>query len=169
LSRLIFALGIRHVGGEMANLLAREFRNMEALSSASLETLAATPGVGPKIAESISAYFRNARNRAIIRKLKDAGVNMKTTAKEAEPGGPLAGQSFVITGTMAAMSRGKAEELLQSLGAAVSDTVSKKTTFLIVGEGPGSKLQKGEKLGTPQLTEAEFLELLEKHGAKPPV
>ena len=169
LSRLIVALGIRHVGGEMANLLAREFRNMEALSSASLETLAATPGVGPKIAESISAYFRNARNRAIIRKLKDAGVNMKTTAKEADPGGPLAGQSFVITGTMAAISRGKAEELLQSLGAAVNDTVSKKTTFLIVGEGPGSKLQKGEKLGTPQLTEAEFLELLEKHGAKPPV
>jgi DNA ligase (NAD+) len=165
LARLIFALGIRHVGSEMAALLAGHFGSIQALAQASIEELAAIPTVGPRIAESVHQYFRDASNRRVIEKLRRAGVRMAEEAAPAPPEGPLAGLAFVITGTLASMPRSRAEELIGQLGGSASDSVTKKTDYLVVGESPGSKLQKAQKYGTRLLNEQELLDLLRRHGA----
>jgi DNA ligase (NAD+) len=159
LSRLLFALGIRHVGSEIADILAGEFGSLDAIAAASREELEAIPAVGPKIAESVYDYFRGKRQRAVIKKLKRAGVMMeqeRVTPAE----GPLAGQTFVVTGTLASMTRGEAEARLKALGASIGSSVTKKTTCLVTGEGPGSKLQKAREYGTRLMDEQELLELL---------
>lgn len=160
LSRLLFALGIRHVGSELADILANEFGSLEAIAAASREELEAIPAIGPKIAESVYAYFRGERQRRVIEKLRRAGVSMEQE-RAAPAEGPLAGQTFVITGTLASMARSQAEARLKTLGASVADSVTKKTTCLVVGEGPGSKLQKAQEYGTKLMDEQELLELLE--------
>jgi DNA ligase (NAD+) len=160
LSRLLFALGIRHVGSELADILANEFDSLEAIAAASREELEAIPAVGPKIAESVYAYFRGERQRRVIEKLRRAGVRMEQE-RAAPAEGPLAGQTFVITGTLGSMPRSQAEARLKTLGASVADSVTKKTTCLVVGEGPGSKLQKAQEYGTKLMDEQELLELLE--------
>ncbi|MGQ9572177.1 MAG: NAD-dependent DNA ligase LigA [Dehalococcoidia bacterium] len=164
LGRVIFALGIRHVGNEIATLLASHFGSIDALAQASVEELTAIPTVGPRIAESVHQYFRDANNLQVIEKLRRAGVRMAEEAA-APVEGPLAGLTFVITGTLASMPRSKAEELIGELGGSTSDSVTKKTDYLVVGESPGSKLQKAEQYGTKLLNEEEFLELLRRHGA----
>ena len=163
LNRLIFALGIRHVGGEVAQLLAAHFHNLDALMEASAEDIRNVEGIGPKIADSIHAYFQDAQKRAIIEKLRKAGVNFEyKRPKRVE--GPLTGQSFVFTGTLASMPRGKAESLAASLGAEASSSVTRKITYLVAGADPGSKLQKAQSYGITVLDEDGFLALLQEHG-----
>ncbi|MBI2913207.1 MAG: NAD-dependent DNA ligase LigA, partial [Chloroflexi bacterium] len=165
LGRLLVALGIRHVGGEMAETLAREFGSLDALASAGLEELQAVPAIGPKIAESVHRYFRDKRYRRIIGKLKRAGVRMEQERVERKVG-PLTGQSFVITGTLASMPRSRAEALLSELGAGVGSSVTRKTTYLVVGGQPGSKLQKAQDYGTQLMDEETLLRLLREHGVE---
>jgi len=161
LARLIFALGIRHVGEEMAEILAGEFRSLDRLSDATRDNLTSIPTVGPKIADSIVAFFRESANRDIIKRLKEAGVRLEEkAAKPAEQ--PLAGMEFVITGRLEGFSRPEAEARVKALGGTTGRSVSQKTTYLVAGADPGStKLARARQLGTKQLTEEEFRRLLE--------
>ena len=165
LSTLLFALGIRHVGGEIATLLANHFGTLDALAAASAEEIAQVDGVGPKIAESVHAYFADPQKQAIIAKLKRAGVNMEQKRRKRVEG-PLTGQSFVFTGTLAAMPRGKAEALVASLGGEASGSVTRKTSYVVAGADPGSKLAKAQGYGIQVLDEEEFLRLVREHGAE---
>jgi len=163
LGRLLFALGIRHVGSEVAETLASHFGSLDALASASLDELEDVPAVGPKIAESVYQYFRELRNRRVIEKLRRAGVRMEQE-RLAVKEGPLTGQTFVITGTLASMPRSRAESLLRELGADVGSSVTRKTAYLVAGEQPGSKLQKAQEYGAKVMDEEAFLRLLAEHG-----
>jgi len=164
LSRVIFALGIRHIGPENAEILANEFSSIDRLAQASLEELASLPGIGPKIAESVYKWFRNERNQKVVAKLRKAGLRLEEVT-EAEPvkEGPLKGLTFVFTGTLYSMPRTRAQELVKALGARASDSVTRQTDYLVVGEAPGSKLEKARKYGTKTLTEEEFLAILRQH------
>jgi len=162
LARVIFALGIRHIGEETAEILASEFHSLDALANASRERLMSIPTIGPKIADSIIAFFRQEANRNIIRKLKEAGVRLEEEAAAKPEALPLSGMEFVLTGTLAAFPRKEAEERIKALGGTTGSSVTKKTTYLVVGADPGSKLAKAQQLGTKILNEEEFLELLEK-------
>jgi DNA ligase (NAD+) len=159
LSRLLFALGIRHVGSEVAETLANEFGSLDAIAAADRGKLETVPAIGPKIAESVRAYFRRKRQRKVIEKLKRAGVNMKQE-RAAPAEGPLAGQTFVVTGTLASMARSEAEAKLKALGADIGMSVTKKTAYLVTGQSPGSKLQKAQQYGTKLMDEQELLRLL---------
>ena len=163
LANILAALGIRHVGYETAELLVRRFGSMDRLIQATEEELAAIPGVGPKIAQSIAAHLQQTENRAVIDKLRAAGVRLESEAMPvAEPGAlPLAGKRLVITGRLASMSRSQAEGRVKELGGSVSGSVSRKTDYLVAGEEPGSKLEQAAELGTRTLSEEEFLRLLE--------
>ncbi|MDI6857580.1 MAG: NAD-dependent DNA ligase LigA [Dehalococcoidia bacterium] len=165
LSRVIFALGIRHVGSEVAEILAQEYGSLDALANASVEELQSIPSIGPKIAESIRAYFQVEGNRRLIEKLRKAGVRLEGERAGRPAEGPLGGQQFVVTGTLSSFSRAEAEEKLERLGAKTGSSVTRKTDYLVVGENPGSKLQKAQQYGTKTLSEEEFLELLRRHGA----
>jgi DNA ligase (NAD+) len=161
LPRLILALGIRHVGGEMAYVLANEFEDLDDLKNASRERLMEIEGVGPKIAESITKFFAQPENLKIIEKLRTAGVWPKRTSTEAA-GLPLVGIEFVITGRLDAFSREVAQERVKALGGNAKDNVTRNTSYLVVGEDPGgSKLNRAGTLGTRQINEEEFLALLE--------
>lgn len=164
LSRVIFALGIRHVGSEMAERLAKHFGGIDPLAAASAEELESIPTVGPKIAASVGAYFDDEENRRIVEKLRRAGVRL-AEERAAREEGPLQGQTFVITGTLGAFTREQAEERVQALGASTGASVTRKTDYVVVGEDPGSKLRKAQQYGTRTLTEEEFLELLRRNGA----
>ena len=153
------------MGGEIAGILADHFGSIDALARAEQEDLEEIPAVGPRIAESVYQWFRDEANLRVLDKLRRAGVRMAEEAPPAPPTGPLAGQSFVITGTLASMPRSRAEELIRALGGAAGDSVTRKTDYLVVGEAPGSKLQKAQQYGTKLLNEEEFLDLLRKHGA----
>ncbi len=158
LARVIFALGIRHVGEEMAQILAGHFTSIDALSRASGEDLISIPAVGPKIAESLVAFFKQEENRNIIERLRRAGVRLAEEVVKPE-GLPLVGQEFVITGRLAAFSREEAEARVKALGGTAKDNVTRNTTYLVVGEEPGgSKLTRARELGTKQLNEADFLQ-----------
>ncbi|MEE8420985.1 MAG: NAD-dependent DNA ligase LigA, partial [Dehalococcoidales bacterium] len=163
LGRVIFALGIRHIGGETAEILAGQFHSINALAEATREELMSIPAIGPKIADSVTTFFRQAENRAIIRRLKEAGVRLEETSPS-QKALPLSGEEFVLTGSLEAFSRPEAEAKIRALGGSASSSVIRKTTYLVVGANPGSKLDKAQALGTKQLTEAEFLSLLEQVG-----
>lgn len=160
LYRVIFALGIRHIGEEMSEILAQEFHSFEALGNASEEELMTIPTVGPKIADSIVAFFRQEENRRIIERLREAGVKLEEEAAKPKEL-TLAGQEFVITGKLEAFTRQEAEKKIKALGGSAGSTVTKKTTYLVTGADAGSKLARARELGTKQLTEEEFLRLLE--------
>ena len=160
LSRVIFAIGIRHVGAETAELLASHFGSMDRLASASEEELLAVPTIGPKIAESILAFFRQEANRHIIDELRKAGVRLEEEAVELRER-PLLGQEFVITGRLETFPRSEVEARIKELGGSVGSSVTRKTTHLVVGAEPGSKLEKARALGTKVLREEELLRLLE--------
>jgi DNA ligase (NAD+) len=166
LARLLFALGIRHVGAETAAALAGHFGALDALMAAPVEEIAAVPGVGPTIAASVRAHFDEPHNRRVVEKLRAAGVRLADERPAAREG-PLAGTQFVLTGTLATFSRNEAESRLKRLGAAIGSSVTKKTTHVVAGENPGSKLAKAQQLGLPVLDEAAFLDLLRRHGAAP--
>jgi DNA ligase (NAD+) len=164
LARVIFALGITHVGDQYAELLAEQFHSIDQLAEASQEELSTIPSIGPKIAESIVAFFRQKGNRRIIEKLRKAGVRLeREEVKEAKPEElPLAGLEFVLTGKLESFSRSEAEAKIKALGGKAGSDVTRKTSYVIVGTDPGSKLAKAEKLGIKKLSEAEFLDLLDK-------
>jgi DNA ligase (NAD+) len=162
LARVIFALGILHVGDQYAELLAGHFAGIDDLASAGQEELLTIPSIGPKIAEGIAAFFRQEGNRQIIEKLRKAGVRLeREKGKEVTPGAlPLAGLEFVLTGKLESLSRSEAEAKIKALGGKAGSDVTRKTSYVVVGADPGSKLAKAQKLGTKTLTEAELLELL---------
>ena len=161
LARLINALGIRHVGDETADLLVQHFESLDALARASEEELINVPSIGNKIASSIVAFFKNKENQRIIEKLKEAGVNTQAGPSRPQAGAqPLAGQEFVITGKLEKFSRETAEELIRGLGGTAKSDVTKKTTYLVVGLEPGSKLSKARTLGIKEISESELLAML---------
>ena len=164
LQRVLFALGIRHVGSETAALLARHFGNMDSLAKATEEELAAVPTIGPVVARSVHDYLQDKANRKLIEKLRRGGVRMEAE-KAAVQEGPLSGQTFVVTGTLAAFSRTEAESRIRSLGGATASSVTRSTSYLVVGESPGSKLAKAQQYGTAVLSEEELMALLRQHGA----
>ena len=159
-SRVLFGLNISKVGFVLARNLAAHFRSIEALLGATQEDVEAVPGFGPDRAELVTEWFADDDNRALVRELAELGLTMTAGEAEQPTEGPLTGSQYVITGTLKRFTRESAREALERLGAKVSDSVSKKTTGVIVGEGPGSKLAKAEKLGVPILDEAAFAELV---------
>ena len=159
LSRLIFALGIRHVGEEMAELLAKHLVSIGKLANASREELLSIPTVGPKIADSIIAFFRQEENLQVIEKLRKAGVRLEEKIARPEKL-PLSGQEFVITGRLEAFSRPEAEARIKALGGTTGSSVTKKTAYLVVGADPGSKLTEAQTLGTTIIKEEKLLQLL---------
>ena len=163
LARLLYALGIRHVGERLAQTLAVRFGSLAGLEAADRDELVQAEDVGPKVAESILFFFDQPESRELIRRLRAAGVEEKAARAGGGPK-PLAGEVFVITGTLAAMGRDEARERLEGLGAEVGSAVTRKTTGLIVGDSPGSKLDRARELGVRVIDETEFLKLI---GRKP--
>jgi DNA ligase (NAD+) len=161
LSRLVFALGIFHVGSEIADLLTQRFSSLDQLAQATVEQLTEIPGIGPKIAGSVTAYFQVPLNREVMEKLRRAGVKLRQEARPVSNAPlPWRGFTFVITGTLGAMPRREAEARIKALGGSVTDSVTRKTSYLVAGESPGSKMDTAARLGTPVLDEAAFLDLL---------
>ncbi len=158
--RLIFGLGIRHVGERGAQALAGAFGSMEALLAASQDQLQAVPDVGPVVAAAVRAYLDQPQNVRLIRELAAAGLKMDAPLTSAAAPGPLSGKTFVLTGTLPTLSRDAATEAIEARGGKVSGSVSKKTSYVVAGADPGSKLTKAETLGVPILDEAGFKELL---------
>ncbi len=162
LPQLIFALGIRYVGERTAQALASRFKDLMILSKATLEELVQVEDVGPKVAESVVFFFRQPENVELMNKLKKAGLRFSYTKKEKPGELPLTGQTFVLTGKLSELTREKAAETIENLGGSVTLSVSRKTTYVVVGESPGSKLEKARRLGIPTLGEKEFLKLVGK-------
>jgi DNA ligase (NAD+) len=162
LSRLIYALGIRHIGEKAAATLARYLRTMDAVLDAKVEALQAVPEIGPVVAASVRAFAEEPHNRELVTRLQQAGVRMTTDLPEpaVEPVGRLAGKTFVLTGTLVSMSREEATAALEALGAKVAGSVSKKTSVVVAGADAGSKLEKARQLGVEVLDEAAFQQLI---------
>ncbi|HVG70204.1 MAG TPA: NAD-dependent DNA ligase LigA [Vicinamibacterales bacterium] len=161
--RLVYGLGIRHVGERGAQVLSQAFWSVDALVGATVEQLQHTPEIGPVLAESVRSWMDEPRNRELLERLRVAGVRMEVPESQrtaAPAAGALAGRTYVITGTLTAMTRDQAEASLKGLGAKVAGSVSKKTTGVIVGTEAGSKAEKARELGVPMLDEAAFLDLI---------
>ncbi|HKY22667.1 MAG TPA: NAD-dependent DNA ligase LigA [Vicinamibacterales bacterium] len=158
--RLIFGLGIRHVGERGAQALAGAFGTMDALLAASKEQLQAVPDIGGVVAASVREYLDQPANRALIDELAAAGLKMDAPLTAAGVPGPLSGKTFVLTGTLPSLSRDEATEAIQSRGGKVAGSVSKKTSYVVAGADPGSKLAKAETLGVAVLDEAAFRQLV---------
>ena len=161
LGRVLFGIGMRHVGANVAELLAQEFGSIQALATAPVEKIAEIPGIGPKIAESVHEFFSIPENVAVIERLRQAGVVLEVGKSENELPQTLAGLTFVLTGTLEHFTRDEAGAQLKAMGAKVSGSVSKKTSFVVAGEAAGSKLTKAESLGVPVLDEAALQQILE--------
>lgn len=161
LGRVLFGIGMRHVGANVAELLAQEFGSIQALATAPVEKIAEIPGIGPKIAESVHEFFSIPENVAVIERLRQAGVALEEEKSETELPQMLAGLTFVLTGTLEHFTRDEAGAQLKAMGAKVSGSVSKKTSFVVAGEAAGSKLTKAESLGVPVLDEAALQQILE--------
>jgi DNA ligase (NAD+) len=158
LARLLTGLGIRMVGERAAAVLARRFGSMERLTKASAEELAEMHGIGPHIARSVRTFFDDDTNRAVIEELKQAGVVMTEAGAEEDGPRPLAGQTFVLTGTLTTITRDVARERIERLGGRVTGAVSRKTDYVVVGESPGSKADDARRLGVAVLDEQAFLD-----------
>ena len=154
--RVLFALGIRHVGAEVARVIAERFHSMDALMGASADELQSVPSIGPQIAESITSFFADRHNRDIVRRLTRSGLTMAAERRE----GALAGKTFVLTGTLSAWTRDEARQRIEERGGTVATGVSKRVDYVIVGADAGSKLEKARSLGIPTLTEEQFLALI---------
>lgn len=163
LSRLLFGLGIRHVGAQAAQLLARHFGSLDALMSASAQQLGAVRGIGDIIAQSVADYFADTTTRALMERLRDRGLTL-TEPQAVAADGALSGSTVVITGTLPGLSRGEATALVERAGGRVTSSVSKKTTFVVAGEEAGSKLDKAVELGVEVIDEAELRRRVEASG-----
>ena len=161
LGRVLFGIGMRHVGANVAELLAQEFGSIQSLATAPVEKIAEIPGIGPKIAESVHEFFSIPENVAVIERLRQAGVVLEEEKTENELPQTLAGLTFVLTGTLEHFTRDEAGAQLKAMGAKVSGSVSKKTSFVVAGEAAGSKLTKAESLGVPVLDETALQQILE--------
>lgn len=160
LNRFINALGIRYVGKETADILSQNFELTEDIRKASYDELANIDGIGDKIAQSIISYFEKPENIEVIEKLKEYGVNPKSTKKAVGKNAPLFGKTFVLTGALQSLGRIEAGDIIKELGGKVSSSVSKKTSYVVVGTDPGSKYDKAQNLGVTILNEQEFLGLI---------
>ena len=160
LDKLLFALGIRHVGAKGGRLLALQFKTMDALMNATAEELAGIKDIGAVIAESVVTWFANPLNRELVERLKKAGLNMEMQAQAVNEAHPFFGKTMVFTGTLPTLDRATAQTMAQDAGAKVSGSVSKKTDYVVAGAEAGSKLEKAQKLGVTVIDEAEFLRLL---------
>jgi DNA ligase (NAD+) len=161
LFRLIYGLGIRHVGEHVAEVLAERFGSLDRLAEASEEELAETMEIGPVIAKEVAVFFRQEQTKELLRKLKEAGVEPEEAgAREAAEEGPFAGKTVVFTGALS-MPRSEAEALVKAQGGRATSSVSKSTDFVVAGEAAGSKYEKARELGVRVLTEEEFRRMLE--------
>lgn len=158
-ARVVFALGIRHVGAGVAQLLAKSLRSVDALLKADADDLVAIQGIGPQIAESVARFVTDRHNRALIERLKKAGVNLEE-ALPAPGSSVLSGKTFVLTGTLEAMSRTEAKEQIEQQGGRVASSVSKNTDFVVAGREAGSKLERARALGVKVLNEDEFFAMI---------
>ncbi len=167
LPRLLFGLGIRHVGEATARDLARQFGTMDRLRDATIEDLLLAPDVGPVVAASVHGFFREPRNLDVLRRLRE-DARIEPPVEEAPPAaGPFAGKTVVFTGTLARCGREEAEAMVRRLGGKAVGSVSRKTGFVVAGDAPGSKVEKARALGVPVLDEEEFLRLAGGSGAPP--
>ena len=164
--RVLFALGIRHVGAEIARRLATSFRRMDLLLNATKEELLAVPEIGEAIAESIIHYASEEQNRRLIERLEQAGLQMAVVPERKEAVLPLAGKTFVLTGTLTTLTRSAAEEAIRRLGGKPGSAVSRHTDYVVVGKEPGSKYQKAQELGVEILDEDEFQNMLQEVAAQ---
>ena len=155
-SRVLAGLNVPDVGWVTAQNLARHFGSVDALLAARQEDIEEVDGIGPDRAESIATWFADERNRALVEELRGLGIRLELSEGERPVAGPLTGQTYVITGTLERWSRDQARAALEAKGAKVTDSVSKKTTGVIAGESPGSKLDKARKAGVEILDEAAF-------------
>ena len=161
LPRVLIALGIPHVGGETAELLAQRYPDIDALAGASAEELVEINAIGPIIAESVAEFFQNQANLSIINKLREAGVNLKSDEVTVSGPGPWVGTTFVVTGALDSYSRDQAHSLIKGLGGSAVSSVSKKTTYLLAGANAGSKLARAQSLGIPIIDEGAFTQMVE--------
>ncbi|MEP0923808.1 NAD-dependent DNA ligase LigA [Leptolyngbya sp. ST-U4] len=160
-ARVLYGLGIRHIGSVNAQTLVENFPTVDALAQAEIADIAAIYGIGDEIAQAVYQWFRVPANLALIDRLKGAGLQLASdTTSVRSKLGRLVGKTFVVTGTLPSLKRDEAKEMIQQAGGKVSDSVSKKTDYLVVGEDAGSKLEKAQKLGITQLSEAQLLELI---------
>ncbi|MFN4132430.1 MAG: NAD-dependent DNA ligase LigA, partial [Caldimicrobium sp.] len=164
LGRFIYALGIRHVGEAMAQLLAEKFKSLEKLMQATMADLVAIPGIGPEAARSIVEFFKDEENKKMIERLLSAGITFKEEKEIIELPKLLSGLTFVFTGALDNFTREEAKELVIKFGGKVSDSVSRNVSYVVVGKDPGSKYQKALSLGVKTLNEEEFLKLFEEKG-----
>jgi DNA ligase (NAD+) len=164
LAALLFGLGMRHVGSEVAGLLALHFGSADAIASADEEEIGGIDGVGPIIGASVASWMKDKRNLTVLEKLRTAGLRL-VEESAVDAAGPLTGKQFVVTGRLDGISRGEAEAALKGLGASIGSGVSRKTFALVAGASPGSKLGKAKTLETPIWDEGRFLEFLREHGS----
>src|SRR5204863_8796744 len=158
--RLLVGLSIRHVGPTAAQALAREFRSLDGIAAADAASLAAVEGVGPAIAAAVAEWFADDRHRAVVARIRAGGAQVADEGRAAGPG-PLEGVTVVVTGTLTEWSRDAATAVVQDRGGKVSGSVSKKTSFVVAGDSPGSKYDKAVQLGVPVLDEDGFAVLLD--------
>jgi len=161
LAAVLAGLAIRHVGTKTASLLARHFRNLNNLLAADIEELSRIPEIGPVIAESVYEFVNSPRGRRIFEDLLQCGLKLTEEAAETQGPSPLSGKTLVVTGSFKLGTREEVERLIERLGGKAASQVSRKTDYLLVGENPGSKLQKAQSLGVPQLTEEEIQRLIQ--------
>jgi DNA ligase (NAD+) len=157
---VLHALGIRFVGGRTAEILAETFGSLGTIAAASQEELVAAEEVGPKVAESICQFFREPRNRALVGRLREAGLQFEHKVTRPK-GGSLEGRTFVLTGTLPSLTREEAKARIEAAGGKVTDSVSKQTSYVVAGEAAGSKLDKARALGIPVIDKARLLLMLE--------
>ncbi len=158
LSKLIFALGIRHVGAKAGKLLSYHFRTMDRIVNASVEEILEIDGFGEIMAESVSEFFKNEKSRSLIASLKDAGVNMNSLSVITDS--RFSGKTFVLTGTLDSLTRAQASKIIEGFGGKTSSSVSKKTSYVLAGDAAGSKLEKANALGVEVISEAQFQEMI---------
>jgi NAD-dependent DNA ligase (contains BRCT domain type II) len=162
--RVLYGLGIRQVGSVNAQLLTERFSNVEELAAASAASIEGVYGIGPEIAQSVYQWFQVPANQSLIERLKTTGLQLKSEVKTqttAKNNLQLVGKTFVITGTLPTMKRDEAKDLIQKAGGKVTNSVSAKTNYVVVGEDAGSKLEKAQSFGIQQLSESELREMLE--------
>jgi DNA ligase (NAD+) len=160
LARVLNGLGIPFVGERTAQILADHFGDLDVIAKATAEQLQEAEEVGPKVADAIRNYFAESRNRELLERLREAGLQFKSAIKRSAPSGKLAGLTFVLTGTLPTLTRDEAKEKIEQAGGKVTGSVSKKTSYVVAGEEAGSKLDKAKEMGIPVVGESELISML---------
>ena len=161
MARVLFGLGIRHVGAKAAKVIAQYYGDMAGIFGGTIEEIQNLPDIGPKIAQSLVEWLKEEYNQKLIEKLKNAKVRLTEDQKEMISETNISGKTFVLTGTLPTLKRSEAAQMIEERGGKVSGSVSKKTDYLVAGEEAGSKLEKARELNVSILNEVEFIELLQ--------